>query len=364
MVWNWQLPQWPQFIFDTSRWVDNEKKFMHLCGKSQGYISSISKAELDVFKIEILTIEGEESAKIEGEILNRASLQSSIQRQFGLTPLLKKESLSESGMASALLDAYTTFNDPLDHDTLFRWHSFLFQGSTTLDCIGCYRTHEEPMQIVSNKFGVNTVYFQAPPSKLVAHQMNQFIDWYNHYDGLLLVKAAIAHVYFESIHPFEDGNGRIGRLLVEKTLSQGLKQPALISISKCLEENKKAYYKELEKCNRSLEINDWIEFFSEKILQAQQTSSSLLEFLILKCKILNHLANALNERQTKVLLRIFKEGVSGFKGGLSAENYISITKTSRATATRDLEALVKCKALIKQGVLKSTRYFINTEFEI
>ncbi len=193
--------------------------------------------------------------------------------------------------------------------------------------------------------------------------MEQFINWYNEYEGLLLVKAAVAHVYFESIHPFEDGNGRVGRLLVEKILSQGLKEPTFIAISKTLNEEKKKYYQELEKCNCTLNIDEWIAFFSSKIIEAQKASLALLQFLVLKSKMLTALSSDLNERQEKVLLRMFKEGPGGFKGGLSAENYISITKTSRATATRDLHDLIQKKALIKQGELKHTRYFINSNYE-
>jgi len=364
MIWNWQHPNWPNFVFEPSLFIENEITFSNLCGKSQGYLKVISKADLDQFKVDILSQEGAESAKIEGEILDRESLQSSIGRQFGLDPLLKKESLKEQGMAEALLDVYKTFKDPLDHNTLFRWHDYLFKSSTELDCIGSYRNHSEPMQIVSNKYGSDKVYFEAPPSSVVFAEMSRFINWYNNFQGMLLVKASIAHVFFESIHPFEDGNGRIGRLIVEKTLSQGLNHPSLISISKLLEEKKKDYYNELEKCNCSLIIDSWIAFFSEKIIEAQKTSLSLLEFIILKSKIFTSLKDSLNARQTKALLRVFREGPEGFKGGLSADNYISITKTSRATATRDLQDLVSKSVFLQKGELKSTRYFINPDFSI
>lgn len=362
MPWNWELANWPNYRFDKELFIESEALFMRLCGKAQGYLANSSKEDVVQFKVEILSLEGAESAKIEGEELNRESLQSSIRRHFGLTPLLKKESIKEQGMADALFDVYKNFDKPLDHDTLFTWHKFLFNQSLEISAIGAYRTHEDPMQIVSNKFGSQKVYFEAPPSSIVYKEMEQFIAWYNNYQGLLLIKAAIAHVYFESIHPFEDGNGRIGRLLVEKILSQGLCQPSLISISKLLEVEKKTYYKELEKVNCTLDINGWISFFSKKIIEAQVSSLNILEFLVLKSKLLNKLTPKLNERQLKVLLRVFKEGPLGFKGGLSAENYISITKASRATVTRDLAHLVEVGAFIKKGELKHTRYFINSNF--
>jgi len=364
MTWNWQLAEWPKFNFNEQQYIENEAAFMRFLGRSEACFSNISKQSREQFKIEILCLEGTYSAKIEGEILDRESLQSSIRKQFGLDPNTKKESIKEAGMAEALLDAYKTYDQPLDHATLFRWHQSLFKGSNKLEQIGSYRTHEEPMQIVSNKLGSETIFFEAPPSKQVYAEMERFLDWYNQYEGLLLVKAAIAHVYFESIHPFEDGNGRIGRLIVEKTLSKGLYQPVLIAISKLLEYGKKEYYKELEKCNCTLNIDEWILYFTNKIIEAQINSMKLLEFIILKSKIFVHFSNELNERQTKVLLRLFKEGPQGFKGGLSAEKYIAITKGSRATTTRDLQDLVLKGILLKRGELKHTRYFINENFSV
>jgi Fic family protein len=362
MVWNWQLEGWPNFIFEPSNYSQNEGAFMQASGQAQAYLCTISKEEIVQFRVEILSLEGSNSAKIEGELLDRESLQSSIRRAFGLDPLLKRESIKERGMAEALTDCYKTFGEPLDHFTLYRWHGSLFKEDRNISDIGSYRTHSEPMQIVSNKFGSNKVYFEAPPSEVVFKEMEGFIRWYNSYKGLILVKAALVHLYFESIHPFEDGNGRIGRLLVEKTLSQGLGQPALIAISKTLEEGKKDYYKQLGECNHKLDSDGWIAFFSTKIIEAQKSSLDLLKFLVLKAKILSKLAGSLNERQLKVLLRMFKEGPKGFKGGLSAENYLSISKTSRATVTRDLNDLIDKGALVKTGELRYARYSINLDF--
>ena len=146
----------------------------------------------------------------------------------------------------------------------------------------------EPMQIVSNRYDSPKVFFEAPPSARVFHEMTAFIDWFNstNASGSILGRAAIAHVYFESIHPFEDGNGRIGRVLVEKILSQGVGRPVLIAISKMLEKRKKEYYSALEKCNRTLEVQHWVEFFAHVILQAHEESMSLLYFLIEKSKML------------------------------------------------------------------------------
>lgn len=262
-------------------------------------------------------------------------------------------------MAAVLCDVYETFDQPLTHEMLWRWHAMLFKDSSTLADWGKYRTHAEPMQIVSNRYDSPTVFFEAPPSARILREMTSFIAWFNAPHSSILEHAAIAHVYFESIHPFEDGNGRIGRVLVEKILSQGIGRPVLIAISKMLEKRKKEYYAALGQCNHTLEVQGWVEFFCSIILQAHEESRVLLHFLIQKSKMLSALAEQINPRQMKALLRMFAEGPSGFQGGLSAEKYISITKTTRATATRDLTDLVEKGALVKTGELRHTRYRLN-----
>lgn len=266
-------------------------------------------------------------------------------------------------MAKILCHVYESFDKPLTHEMLWQWHFRLFNDQSHIADPGKYRTHVEPMQIVSHRYDSAKVFFEAPPSKKILDEMSIFIDWFNstRTSEPILGRAAIAHVYFESIHPFEDGNGRIGRVLVEKVLSQGIGSPILIAVSKVLEKRKKEYYAALERCNRTLEVNHWVEFFADAVLQAQEESMGLLYFLIEKAKMLTALSGQLNSRQEKVLLRMFAEGLNGFKGGLSAENYITITKTSRATATRDLTYLIQKGALVKTGELRHTRYWLNLQ---
>lgn len=359
MRWNWQLPDWPKFSYDPLTISEKEKRFLLQIGSASAFLQSIESHEYHRFVVEILSSEGLESSKIEGEILDRESLQSSIKQHFGLYPR-KKEDNKESRMAKLLCDVYEAFAQPLSHETLWRWHSELFKEQAHIVDCGKYRTQAEPMQIVSNRYDSTRVFYEAPPSKKVHGEMSDFIEWFNTSSTLpILVRASIAHVYFESIHPFEDGNGRIGRILVEKVLSQGIQRPILIAVSKILERRRKEYYAALERCNHTLEVNHWLEFFAEVILQAQAETMLLLSFLIEKAKMLLSLVGKINARQEKVLLRMFAEGPSGFKGGLSAENYIAIAKTSRATATRDLQELVHLGVLIKTGELRHTRYQLN-----
>ena len=174
-----------------------------------------------------------------------------------------------------------------------------------------------------------------------------------------LTRAGIAHLYFVSIHPFEDGNGRIARALAEKSLAQNLGQPSLIALAYTIERARKAYYNALERNNKDIEITDWLVYFGETIIEAQRNTIKRVDFYVAKAKLYEKLRGKLNERQEKVIARMFREGIDGFKGGLSAENYITIASTSRSTTTRDLQDLVEMGALTKTGELRHTRYHLN-----
>lgn len=360
MGWNWQLGSWPHFHYDVHSLPQLDRKFLQGAGGIVAVLNHFDEEAKKQFIVELLCVEGLNSASIEGEILLRESLQSSIRRHFGLQADPRRSSDREKGMADLMCQVYESYKEPLTHRMLYEWHRLLMQQRTDLESIAKYRMHEEPMQILSNHYGDPTIYFEAPPSHLVEKEMTIFIDWFNSWDenDSILGRAAHTHVYFESIHPFEDGNGRIGRALVEKILSQSLGHPTLIAISQAIEARKKEYYSQLALCNKTLQIENWVAFFSDIILQAQTNSIRFINFLVNKSKLMSALAGKLNSRQEKAMLRIFAEGVEGFTGGLSAENYIAITKASRATATRDLADLIEKGALIKTGQLRHTRYWL------
>lgn len=361
MPWNWQLAHWPNFTYDPALIQSQERQFLLNLGTTTGFLKTLVKEDYQQFIVEILSQEGSDSSKIEGEILDRESLQSSIRRHFGLQDDHKRKERKEQGMADLLCSAYESYQTPLTHEILWKWHELLFHGHHHLDSTGCYRNHQDPMQIISRRYDKPTVFFEAPPSDQVMREMERYIAWYNKIgsQGTLLGNAAIAHIYFESIHPFEDGNGRIGRALIEKLFSMQLERPVLIAVSKILEMRKKEYYEALGSCNKNLDANHWVAFFANAALEALNESTKLLRFLIQKSKLLNALKDKINDRQEKVLLRIFEQGLQGFQGGLSAENYIAITKASRATTTRDLAQLVALGALTKTGELRHTRYWLN-----
>jgi Fic family protein len=235
-------------------------------------------------------------------------------------------------------------------------------GRQDIKRIGNYRTHEEPMQVVSGAIHSPKVHFEAPPSSHVSAEMFRFIKWFNRTatgesEPLpALTRAGIAHLYFVSIHPFEDGNGRIGRAISEKSLAQSLGQPTLTALDATILAKRKGYYAALEEANKNNEITSWLTWFAATAIEAQRRTIALVEFLIAKTKLLDQLRGKLNVRQEKALLRVFREGPAGFKGGLNAGKYISITGASIATATRDLTDLVEKKVLVRTGERRHARY--------
>ncbi|MDF0652358.1 MAG: Fic family protein [Nitrospira sp.] len=365
MTWNWQQDEWPNFTYDRQTFTPNETHFIHEAGMVQGAIKHLTEGDQSQLTIDLISNEAVTTSEIEGEILNRDSVQSSIRRNFGLDTDNRKIPLAEQGIAALMSDLYQHAGTTLSEEQLFGWHAMLMRGRGDLTTIGAYRNTQNPMQVVSGPIGTPRVHFEAPPSHRVSMEMNRFLEWFNHtapegqHPLPALARAGIAHLYFESIHPFEDGNGRIGRALSEKALSQTLGRPTLIALSQTICRSRKAYYAALEDNNKDLDITDWLSYFTRTVLEAQQYTQRLIDFLIAKTRLYDRLRGKLNERQDKVLTRMFREGLDGFKGGLSAENYLKITHTSRATATRDLQNLIELGALRKTGELKHTRYWLS-----
>lgn len=364
-TWNWQQAEWPDFQYEPSALKALEEDFLRCSGLFLGAYLHISEEEKLSLTIDLLSDEALKTSEIEGEILNRESVQSSIRRQLGLTTDRRSVKPAEAGIAEMMVEIYRNFAQPLSHEMLFGWHGMIMNGRRDVESIGAYRRHADPMQVVSGRIDAPTVYFEAPPSSRVPKEMKRFIDWFNATAPQgkrplpTLTRAGIAHLYFESIHPFEDGNGRIGRAVAEKVVAQSIGKPAMIALSQTIYTHRKRYYDMLEASNQSINIDPWLTYFAETILAAQDTCQQLVTFIIGKAKFHDRFRDQLNERQQKVIARIFREGIAGFKGGLSAENYIAITGTSRATATRDLQDLVGKGALSKAGSGKGTRYSVK-----
>lgn len=367
MMWNWQQSDWPEFRWERAALTELEARFLQQSGILIGSVKHLAEDDRATITIDIMAGEAVKTSEIEGELLNRDSVQSSLRRAFGLDADNRRVPPAERGIAEMMMALYRDFAAPLTHDTLYGWHRMVVNGRTDIAAVGRYRDHDDPMQVVSGPLHKPKVHFEAPPSDRMAGEMARFLDWFDasaRGEGQSLgglTRAGIAHLYFVSIHPFEDGNGRIARAIAEKALSQAIDQPSLIALSDTIQRKRAAYYDALEATNKGNEITQWLLYFAQTVLDAQAHSLRLIDFLLAKKKFYDRFRDQINTRQARAIARMFREGPEGFTGGLSAANYITITDASRATATRDLQELVAMGALIQTGALKSTRYRLNIE---
>lgn len=333
-------------------------------GELLGVVRHVPESDRQALTIATMSDEAMTTSEIEGEILERRSVQSSIRRNLGLEAERVPTRPAEAGIGELVVDLYKNWAAPLTDESLHAWHAMVCKGRLDLRDLGRYRTHEEPMQIVSGAIYAPRVHFVAPPSDRVPAEMARFINWFNSAapgaDSPLapLARSGAAHLAFESIHPYEDGNGRIGRAISEKALAQGLGRPSLIALASTILTHRAAYYRELERANTSNEITNWLAWFAAIAIEAQHRTLANVEFTIEKSRLFESHRERLNSRQTAVMLRVLREGPDGFKGGLSASNYMAIAKTSAPTATRDLGDLVDLGILSRTGERKSTRYHI------
>jgi Fic family protein len=364
MRWNWQQPDWPDFRFRQASLADREVQFLRQGGVVIGTVRHVPDEERVSLVIELISTEALKTSEIEGEILDRDSVQSSLRRQFGLQADGRRVAPAKHGIAEMLGDLYRRWNDALDDNTLFRWHQWLMTGRTELRTIGEYRRHEEPMQVVSGRTDRPKMHFEAPPSSAVTAEMARFCRWFNDTSPAgatplpSLVRAGLAHLYFESIHPFEDGNGRIGRAIAEKALAQGTGQPSLTALSLLIHHRRKDYYAQLEAANKTVDVEPWLDWFADLVLAAQAHTLRGLEFLLANTRLWDRLRGQINPRQEKAMSRLMRAGVGGFVGGLSASKYMAYTGAPAATARRDLGHLVELGALRRTGQLKGTRYWL------
>lgn len=366
MKYNWQQPDWPKFRYDLAAVEDDLLQFLEKTGRIGGLLDAMPDELQTETVVDMLVSEAIETSLIEGEYLSRPDVMSSIRNNLGLlTDEKQVGDLRAKGVAELMVAARNGFAQSLTEAMLLDWHQKLMQGFLRINA-GTWRTHDEPMLVVSGAMGKETIHFQAPPSGRIPDEMGCFIGWFNDTAPggkasirSAPVRSAVAHLYFESIHPFEDGNGRIGRALAEKALSQGIGRPVCFSLSQAIDADRKAYYAALKEGQRSNEITAWINYFVKTILQAQDNAEAQIDFVLKKTKLFDQVGDHLNDRQTKVLRRMFAEGPKGFEGGMSAKKYVAIAGTSKPTATRDLQDLVEKKVLVPSGGGRSTRYQLN-----
>ena len=366
MNYNWQQKDWTQFSYDIEELEDKLYVFAQKTGLVQGITKGLSKTSHIQTTINVLVSEAIKTSEIEGEYLSRKDVMSSVRNNLKINSSLENvKDVKAKGIGELVTSVQNTFKETLTKEMLFDWHRKLLQHDKIIK-VGEWRTHKEPMQVISGAMGREKIHFEAPPSKDLSKEMEQFINWFN--DSApkgkkaikhAAIRAAIAHLYFESIHPFEDGNGRIGRAIAEKALLQTIDSPLLISLSTSIEKEKNKYYESLEIGQRNNQITSWLHYFIDVILDALNLSEAIIDFTLKKTILFDIFKSKLNDRQLKVIKRMLEEGLDGFEGGITAKKYIGITKTSKATATRDLQNLLEMGVLKLLGKGRNTSYQIN-----
>ena len=347
-----------------------------LLGKA-GAIAADSSAEsnLDVLLQNIV-----QSSAIEDETVNAESVRSSLAKRLGVKEAgLTAATAKTEGLAELLIDATQNHKQPLTLNRLYQWHSYLFPGKPNDDftlsevVVGELRGNE-PMQVVSGRIGKRTVHFEAPPKtaadgkgKSLEHQLNDFLAWLqaSESDKSLdpILRAAQAHLWFVTLHPFDDGNGRLARTITDYALAQAEHQTIrFYAVAASIMEKRKGYYDILESTQKGgLDVTQWMQWFLDTFKHTLEAAQQRIDFVLKKAIFWQtHSQDGLNPPQTKVLNRLLDEGPGGFKGGLNAKKYMGMTNTAKATATRHLADLLEKQCLNKLvGGGRSTRYEIN-----
>jgi Fic family protein len=370
MKWIWQQPDWPNFRYAKQEFKGRDNEFRLNSERLMGRFESLPKAYQKDATIDLMLSEAIQTSAIEGEVLNRESVRSSLLSLITSDTLPRTANLKAAGAASLLVDVRKNWEAPLTHDLLGKWQSMAVpeQRYTSIRR-GEYRNDPSPMQIVSGPYGREQVHYEAPPAAQVPDEMERFLDWYNQTSPVNgneqmpgIVRAGIAHLWFESIHPFDDGNGRVGRAIADHALSQHLGYPTTACLATAIESDKKAYYHQLEEASRGdLDVNGWLEYFSDTVNMAQDIAKEEVDFVLAKTRFYDTYGDQMNERQAKVVARMFAEGREGFEGGISTKKYEAIAKCPNRTASRDLSDLVE-KGIITplSGGGRTTRYKLVT----
>lgn len=364
MTYIWQHENWPKFTYSVDKLQEIAISFAQEIGLVNGLVLGLNEALKQEALLELLISEAIKTSEIEGEYMSREDVMSSIKNNLGLQSYIPVKDKRVSGIAKLMTEVSESIDQDLTVELLCYWHKLLLEHNSKINS-GVWRTGAEPMQVISGAHGREEVHYEAPPSNRVPREMDQFIKWYHEHElpvkdviSKSILKSAIAHLYFETIHPFEDGNGRIGRALAEFTISQSLKSPVILSLSKAIEKEKNQYYEQLKVAQRNLDVTEWINYFAQVVLEAQIDAKELIQFTLLKSKFFDRYREQLNERQLKSINRMLKNGVDGFEGGMTAKKYMAITKVSKATATRDLQHMQEIGAFIQEGAGRSVRYHL------
>ena len=363
-LYNYQ--NWPIFEWNSGKLLVLLSYVRNQQGKLIGKMGALGFELRNEANLEILTQEIIKSSEIEGEILDREQVRSSIARRLGLDISgLVYSDRNVDGIVDLMVDATKNFDKEMNKERLFSWHSALFptgQSGIYKIITGNWRNDSTgPMQVVSGALGKEKVHYQAPPAAQIEDEMRIFLDWFNLEQNTdLVLRAAIAHLWFVTLHPFEDGNGRISRVLSDMLLARSDEQSfRFYSMSTQIRKERNSYYDILEKTQKSgLDITNWLEWFLNCLLHSIENSEKLLEKIIYKHSFwLKHVRVNINDRQRKILNMLMDD----FEGVLNTTKWAKIGKCSQDTALRDIQDLIEKGIMIKseQGG-RSTNYELKS----
>lgn len=358
----YQNYNWPNFKWQSDELVSLLSEARNLQGRLMGRMESLGFDLRNEAFLDTLTLDVLKSAEIEGELLNPEQVRSSIAHRLGLEFAGAVASdRNVDGMVEMMIDATNNCFNPLTADRLFDWHAALFpmgrSGIFKITVADWRKDTTGPMQVVSGAAGKEKIHFQAPDANLIEKEMTSFLNWFNGNDKTdFVIKAAVAHLWFVTIHPFQDGNGRIARALTDMLLAQSDKSnQRFYSMSAQIRIERKQYYEILEKTQKGdLNITDWMRWFLDCLINALKATDKILIRVLLKADFWNrHSKTIINERQNKVLNKL----LDGFDGKLTSMKWAKIAKCSKDTAIRDINDLIT-KDILKKEVAggRSTNY--------
>ena len=358
-----ELANWPHFLWDQTKFSDLLIELRHKQGRLIGAMESVGFPARDEASLEVLTEDVIKSSAIEGEILDPFLVRSSVARHLGMEVAgLSPPDKNVEGVVEMMLDATQNFKEPLTKERLFNWHKSLFPkkqiGAAKMTVVAWRRGR---VQVISGKIGNQTVHFEAPPAAQVDQDMALFLDWVGRETNIdPVLKSAIAHLWFVTIHPFDDGNGRIGRAITDLLLARSENSPRrFYSLSAQIQAERKGYYAILERTQKgTLDITPWIEWFFNCLKEAIEDALSTLDMVLYKTQFWEALTTVpLSERQRKMLNRL----LDGFDGKLTSSKWAKMTKCSQDTAHRDILDLIERGILTKDpGGGRSTSYSLTS----
>jgi Fic family protein len=348
-----QQDNWPDFTWRSEEFINQLSAARNLQGRLIGKMETLGFDLRNEALLDTLTLDVLKSTEIEGEILNPEQVRSSIARKLGMEIAGSVDSdRNVDGMVEMMIDATHNCFEPLTTERLFDWHAALFpmgRSGISKITVGDWRKDTAgPMQVVSGAAGKEIVHFQAPGADLIETEMNRFLKWFNENDKIdLVIKAAVAHLWFVTIHPFQDGNGRITRALTDMLLAQSDKSTQrFYSMSAQIRIERKQYYEILEKTQKGdLNLTEWIKWFLSCLINALKSTDTVLTKVLFKADFWNkHSKTTINERQKKLINKL----LDGFDGNLTSSKWAKIAKCSKDTAIRDINDLINKDVLQKE----------------